>query len=137
PGRRGLPNARSRRSSPRRDANGSAWHSSSKSVDHSRSRAAPIWARGSEPALLINLLHLAASHTVRDKSIKPSPEPNRFSVRYYYPRFSGFGRWMNGLLSGRNRARPIGPALFHPHQADPTDRDIIHLGITAGQNSIP
>jgi len=27
--------------------------------------------------LIVNLLHLAASHTVRDKSIKPSLEPNK------------------------------------------------------------
>jgi len=46
-------------------------------VDHSRSRTGPIWVRRPEPALVVNLLHLAARHTVRDKSIKPSLGPNK------------------------------------------------------------
>jgi len=79
-------------------------------VDHSRSRTGPIWVRGPEPALVVNLLHLAASHTVRDKSIKPSLEPNkRLRLMLLSPIFRlwAMDEWMTIRLQPSRRHRDI------------------------------
>jgi hypothetical protein len=94
--------------------------------------------RGPKPALVVNLLHLAASHTLRDKSIKPSLEPNkRLRPMLLSPifRLSAMDECM-AIEQQRRRGHRDKSCFIPTKQTRPTATSFIS-GYPLEQNSIP